>query len=207
MSEETTKPTSSPSAEPSGAEGAAKPTAAELDSGFVHALRMIDRALGMLEQTLLCLFLLILIGVGAIQAVASQLGTSWIWSFEIIRYSVFFIAMTGAALSAHTEQLISMDLVSRALGARGRARLTIALRLFTAVICVLLIVGGLKLRDAAGEPMYHLIDPRMGLLALPIGAALMGMHVLLHSLVDLVYLLHGRLPPRALADDAQRSGH
>lgn len=156
---------------------------------MVRTLRSIDGALGRLEQALLALLLAVLIGVGAGQAVATKLGTSWVWSFEIIRYAVFFIAMTGAALSAQTEQLIAMDFVSRLLSSRGRARLTVVLRVVTLAACALLVVGGMRLRDVvAGESLYHVIDPRLGLLALPIGGALMGVHVLLHMLIDIVRL-------------------
>jgi TRAP-type C4-dicarboxylate transport system permease small subunit len=174
------------------------------EPGPVRALRAIDNALGTMEHALLVVLLLVLIGVGAGQAIATKLGTSWAWSFEIIRYTVFFIAMTGAALSAHTEQLIAMDFVTRMISPRGRARLRVVLRLFTIVACVLLIVGGKLLSGAASDTLYHVIDPRWGLLALPVGAGLMAVHVLLHMAIDLTYLLRGRTPPEGVV---KRSAH
>lgn len=169
----------------------------------VRALRAIDDALGMLEHVLLAVFLAVLIAVGTGQAIATKLGSSWAWSFEIIRYSVFFIAMTGAALSAKTEQLIAMDFVTRLLSPRGRARLRLVLRLFTIAVCVLLIIGGKMLSNAATATLYHVINPRWGLMALPIGAAMMAAHVLLHSAIDIIYMARGEVPP----DGAQRSAH
>lgn len=175
------------------------------DTGLVGTLRAVDAALGRVEQALLVLFLVVLVAVGAGQAIATKLGAGWAWSFEVIRYSVFFIAMTGAALSAHTEQLISMDFVTRLLSARGRARLTLGLRVFTLAVSGLLVAGGFALRDAAGASLYHVINPRLGLLALPIGAGLMGVHILLHLIIDAADLRHGRVSSHGL--DAHRSGH
>lgn len=163
--------------------------------GSVRMLRAIDKALGTFEHALLVVLLLVLIGVGAGQAIATKLGTSWAWSFELIRYSVFFIAMTGAALSAHTEQLIAMDFVTRLVKPRRRAQLRVVLRLFTICVCVLLIVGGKMLAGAATATLYHVINPRWGLLALPVGAGLMATHVLLHTAIDVIYLIRGRTPP------------
>jgi TRAP-type C4-dicarboxylate transport system permease small subunit len=170
-------------------------SAACQDPGAIRTLRAIDNALGTFEHALLAALLLMLIGVGAGQAIATKLGASWAWSFEIIRYSVFFIAMTGAALSAHTEQLIAMDFVTRMISPRTRARLRVVLRLFTVAVCVLLIIGGRMLSGAASDTLYHVINPRWGLMALPIGAGLIAVHVLLHTAIDLIYLLHGRTPP------------
>ncbi len=161
----------------------------------VKLLSGVDRFFGLVEQTVLVLLLLVLIGVGAGQAVATKFDTSWPWSFELIRYSVFFIAMTGAALSAHTQQLIAMDFVTRMLAPRGRARLKIILRLFTVFVCILLVKGGLLLSDAASATLYHVVNPRHGLLALPIGAGLIALHVTLHLVIDVIYLLGGRVPP------------
>ncbi|MEM9488197.1 MAG: TRAP transporter small permease subunit [Myxococcota bacterium] len=157
----------------------------------------VDRAIGRIEQGLLAIFLIVLVAVGAGQAVSTLLGTSWMWSEEIIRYSVFFIAMTGAALSAHTEQLIAMDFVTRLLRARRRAQLKLLLRLFTAAMCVVLIITSLKLRAQTGAESYHVIPASLGLLALPIGTGLVAFHVLVHLAVDLAYLLRGETPPDA----------
>ena len=62
---------------------------------------------------------------------------------DVLRYSVFFIAMTGAALSAHTNQLIPMDFVARSLSRVNRVRLRVLLSAFTVTICYLLVKGGL----------------------------------------------------------------
>ena len=161
----------------------------------VAALEAIDGALGLVEKILLVGFLVVLIAIGASQAIVTQFGKSWMWSEEVICYSVFFIAMTGAALSAQTSQLIAMDFLTRLLPPDRRALLRVLLQLFTVVVCALFVVGGMGLRQAASDESGHVIPPELGLLALPIGAALIGLHVFLHVAVDLLYLLRGRTPP------------
>ena len=172
----------------------------------VRAIRRFDNAVGLLEQAALAVFLLVLIGIGVTQAVTIKFGTGLgVWSFEVLRYSVFFIAMTGAALSAHTGQLIAMDFVTRMLGRSARVRLKILLRLFTIVICGLLVEGGLQLTDSVSGAGEHTIDPGVGLMALPIGAGLIGLHVTLHLIIDLIYVSRGELPPESY--NPAESGH
>ena len=136
----------------------------------VALLHAIDQAFGTAEQVLLVGLLGVLIGMGASTAIGTQLGTSWSWSEEIIRYSVFFIAMAGAALSAQTKQLIAMDFVTRLLPANRRAALRLVLRTFTMTVCVLLVIAAWVLPGSRSET-YHVIPPKVGLLAIPIGAA------------------------------------
>lgn len=163
---------------------------------MANGLRAVDRGLGLVEQLLLVFLLVLLVGVAAAQAVAGQLGTSWEPSYELIRYAVFFIAMIGAALSAQRQQLIAMDFMSRLMGPRMRAWVQVVLRLFTIFACGLLVAAGTELANAAAtENMYHLIQPRLGLMALPVGAGLIALHVLIHGIVDVMYLVRGALPP------------
>ena len=176
------------------------------DPPGVALLRTIDNGLGTAEHGLLCVLLFTLVATGAAQILVTQLGWRGI-GFEgflhlstaelgdIIKHSVFFIAMTGAALSAHTEQLISMDFVTRLLPASRRAWLRLLLRLFTVAMCILLAVGGATLRQGALTEEGELIPPSIAILAIPIGAILLAIHVLLHFSIDLLFLVRGRTPP------------
>lgn len=160
----------------------------------VRVLQRADNAVGVLEQALLALFLATLIATGATQAIAIRLDiVLGYWTGDVIRYSVFFTAMAGAALSAHTGQLIAMDFVTRMLSPRPRAYLQIALRLFTIAMCLLLVVYGLDVAEIASP--VGTIPANKGLLALPIGAGAMAFHIAVHLVIDIVYLTSGRLPP------------
>ena len=77
--------------------GADTPEPTSDDPPWLLALLKIDRGVGLFEQGLLVALLAGLIAIGAFQAIGRNFfNTSPIWSFELLRYSVFFIAMTGA---------------------------------------------------------------------------------------------------------------
>lgn len=176
------------------------------ESGAARLLRRVDSGLGLIEQALLAVFLVVLVGIGVVQAVMLKFDSGLgVWSFELLRYAVFFIAMTGAALSAHTGQLIAMDFVTRLLAPTTRARLQVLLQAFTLAICGFMVKGGFVLADSVQSNSDAALDPHLGIMALPIGAGLMGAHILLHMLIDLTYLVRGELPP--YGEGAPRSGH
>jgi TRAP-type transport system small permease protein len=181
------------------ARGAASPSEPDgPPAGAISVLRAVDRAIGHVEVAALVFFLVTLIGVASAQAVAHKVfGTSWDWSFEIIRYSVFFIAMTGAALAAHNQRLIAMDVISRLLSPRARAHVRLVLRTFTLGACAFLVYGGylVQAKIAAEPANYELLSDAHAAWALPVGAALIGLHVALHLVIDVAYLVEGSLPP------------
>lgn len=164
--------------------------------GFIRGLLAIDRIVGLIEHAALAVLLASLILLGFMQAVGRN-AFQWspAWTFELLRYSVFFIAMFGAALAAHTKQLIAMDVLTRALSPRNRLVVQVVTGLFVIFVCYLLIDGGLKVRHIlAEEEDYHYISPATGALALPVGSALIAFHVLVQTAVRVAHLVRGTLP-------------
>ena len=180
------------SAEPA---GSTEPAGSE-DPGWIQVLLKVDRGVGLAEQSLLVLLLGTLICIGAYQAIGRNFfNKSPVWTFEALRYSVFFIAMTGAALSAHTKQVIRMDVLTRLLSPKGRAIARIITTVFTIFICFLLAYAGLKLRGALlDEKDYELVRPATGVLAVPIGAMLIAFHLLVQAVVFGATLARGEIP-------------
>jgi TRAP-type C4-dicarboxylate transport system permease small subunit len=163
------------------------------DPAAVTMLRKVDDAVGRVEHILLVLFLGTLIGVGTYHSFASQvLNENAAWPFEMIRFSVFFVAMTGAALAAQRQRMISMDIVTRLLGPRRKAIARIFVGLFVVYISYLLVRGGMAVRESViDETNFEVIRPATGLLALPVGGALIGFHYFVHTLIDILYLANG----------------
>jgi TRAP-type C4-dicarboxylate transport system permease small subunit len=186
------------------ARSAFRPAVPEPPPG-VTVLRTIDGAIGVVEHAIVAFTLGALILVGAASAVASNFFQhSIVWSFEAIRYSVFFIAMFGAALAAQSGKLISMDIVSRLVRPRVRAYLRFLTGVFTLAMCWFLVKGGWMLHESfAGETTYELIKPSIGVLALPIGAGLIAFHVFVRMIIDGLYLKAGV----ELPEDAAPSAH
>lgn len=188
------------------AKGEAKTSpASEPEPGPVAALRKLDRAVGTAEHAVAAAALAVLVGAGLWQSFASHV-LDWhaTWPYELIRYSVFFVAMSGAALAAQRGRMFSMDFVSNLLGTRTRLGVQIVIALFVIFACVLLCIGGLEVRRSAlaVHETYDIIPPGLGLLALPVGAALIAVHYALHGVIDAFYLITRQTPP---ADEAPRA--
>tara|TARA_R110002096_G_scaffold44526_12_gene120401 strand:+ start:27713 stop:28300 length:588 start_codon:yes stop_codon:yes gene_type:complete len=163
---------------------------------LVGALQGVDGAIGIAEHAFVALALVGLICVGTYQFTASRLfGLNDTWPFEALRYLVFFCAMGGAALSAQKGRMISMDFIARKLPPKARVILRIIVAGFVIFACVLLYKGGMHVRAAAAGEEYEVLSPSLALLALPLGAALIGLHYLLHALCDAAYLAAGLIPP------------
>ncbi|MCP4444848.1 MAG: TRAP transporter small permease [Myxococcales bacterium] len=163
----------------------------------VETLGAFDDAIGAGEQTFVTLALMGLLGVGTYQFLSSNfLGASDTWPAEALKYLVFFCAMGGASLSAQKGRMISMDFLARKLAPKKRVILRILVAGFVIFACVLLSKGGMFVRAAASKEMhYEVLRPSIALLALPIGAGLIGFHYLLHAITDALYLSAGLIPP------------
>lgn len=170
----------------------------EGEPGGARALRQLNDWLGRIETGALVLMLALLVGTGVYQTAAAHFfNKNETWPYEIIRYSVFFIAMTGAALASARSRMINMDVVTRLLQPKTRAALRVATALFAVAVCFILFKGGMDMRDTAAgrNEAYDYISPSNGLLALPIGAILIGLHFLLHAVIDILWLAGGKVPP------------
>lgn len=162
---------------------------------MVRALRAVDKALAKVEEVALAACMLMLILVGCYQAVKRNLfPPAAFWTDELIRYSVFFIGLIGGALATQSNRLINIDVLTRLLRPRGKLVIRIVTALFTAGVCYLFIEGGLAMRPAIREK-GELMKPVTALLSLPIGAGLIGVHMLLHVVLDSIDLVKGRIPP------------
>jgi TRAP-type C4-dicarboxylate transport system permease small subunit len=173
-------------------------SAREEEPTSVLLLRRVDHAVGLAETALLVVWLIGLVGVGVYQLVASHFfDKNETWPYELVRYSVFFIAMTAAALAAQRQRMIHMDVVTRALSPRTRAVLRILTGLFVIAVCLLLVQAGMDLRatPSARNLPYSYISASTGYLALPIGAALIAFHFALHAIIEVLYLAGGKIAP------------
>lgn len=162
----------------------------------IKLLRVLDHSLGYAEQVALAVALGTLIFVGAYQALMrNAFAKNPFWIDETIRYSVFFIGLLGGALAAQSDRLITIDMITRLLPVRGRLLLRIIGAIFTIGICVLLWKSSLLFRSVILDEKGEVMRPATALLALPVGAALIAVHLALHTIVDSYYLVLGRLPP------------
>lgn len=167
------------------------------DPAWVQALLTVDRYIGLGEQALLVVFLVSLIAVGSYQAIGRNfLNLSPAWSFDALRYLVFFIAIFGAALSAHTKQVIRMDVLTRVLSPRGRAYARLTTGVFTIAVSLFLAYAFWHFRSTAlaSETKYEFIPISTVALAMPIGMVLISFHILVQMIVMATTLARGEVP-------------
>ena len=166
------------------------------EPGPVPFLRAIDRGLSHLEGVAVTAFLFFLIVVGVYGALKRNFAPpAPFWTDEVIRYSVFFIGLVGAALAAQSERLFNIDMFTRALGLRGKLAIRILAAAFTVYVCWHFFTGSLELRTILLDEKGEVIDPKWGVLSLPAAALLIGAHMLLHIAIDAYYLATGQAPP------------
>ncbi len=197
--EQATEDSDQGSSEDAAASNASESAAAEAPAA-VRGLRRFNQALSTTELGLLIAVLALLVVVGSFAALFELLGKApGLWPKELVKYSVFFIAMFGAALASSRQQLIAMDIVGRFAPARARAWIRAVTNLFASVISVVLLVRAVdvsKVEMKSNVP-YEIISPGIGSWILPVGLGLIATHLALHVLVDLSYLLRGRVAPEA----------
>lgn len=170
------------------------------DGPFAQRMREIDKLAGVAEQVLLFGLLAVMILVAAVQILATKLfGESFLWSFDIVRAGSFAIAMGGAALASRYASHLSMDIVSRLLSRRKRLALRVVLGFVTILAAGLLLYSGLHVveekRGLGGE---HTIPLPLLAAMIPIGSGLIIFHTLLHVLIDIDYLVRGKVPPEKI---------
>jgi TRAP-type mannitol/chloroaromatic compound transport system permease small subunit len=175
------------------------------DDGTVSRLvRKIDNGAGLIEQGLLFFLLAAVVVTAASAALSDKLFAHHLgrWWFTVVRGGTFTIAMIAAAFATHQQRHLAMDLVSRRLSPRNRLILGALLKVFTIVIAVILFRSGMHQRDHVGGTGEEFVSDKTIVSMLPFGAALIIFHSVLHIVIDLDYLVRGKLPP-----ERARSGH
>jgi TRAP-type C4-dicarboxylate transport system permease small subunit len=181
-----------------------KPPTFPDDSATSAMVRKIDGYLGVGEQILLFALLAAVVLTAAGAALSDKIFHEPFgrWWFTVVRDGTFTIAMLGAVFATHQQRHLAMDLVSRKIPPRGRLMLAVVLKLFTIVIAYLLYKSGMHQREHVGGTVKQFIDDKTVVTMMPIGAALIILHSILHIVIDVDYLARGKTPP-----EKARTGH
>ena len=91
------------------------------------------------EDSLLLLILFTMIGLSALQIVQRNFfSTSFIWTDELLRLLVLWIAMAGAVAASRDDRHIVIDLLSKFLNDKHALSIRTIIDLFTMTVCALL---------------------------------------------------------------------
>jgi TRAP-type C4-dicarboxylate transport system permease small subunit len=180
------------------------------DGPAAKVIRKADHVLGSVEQGVLFGLLALVVLVAAAAALSDKIGGHQLgrWWHYIVRGGTFSIAMFGAVFATFQQRNLAMDLISRRLSPRGRLVLGVVLKQFTNFIAYLLLRSGLKQREVVGGTenldvfgMFKISDADI-VTTMPIAAGMIILHCLLHLVIEVEYLVRGKLPP-----ERARSGH
>jgi len=161
-------------------------------------LRRVDELVGHVELAAVGLSIAMLALTAITQVLMDKVGDHRpTWPYELIRYGVFFVAMSGAALAAQRKGMFNMDLVTRKLSPRVRAYVRIFAAVLVAVLCSLVVRSAVELRANTFKvkEAHEYISHGHAYLALIGGAALIAFHFVLHAIIEITYLASGKIPP------------
>lgn len=161
-------------------------------------LTVLDSAGRYLEDTLLVLLLGALIVLAALQIVQRNLlAGGFVWSDELLRILVLWLALFGAVAASRDDNHINIDLLSRWLPTRPRLGARVVTDLFTVAVCGLLAWHGG--RFVAGEREFSStvlggLPAWLFELIIPFGFGLIAWRYAVFTLRDLCLLARGERP-------------
>lgn len=101
--------------------------------------------LNRLEEMVLVSVLVLMVLLGALQVLfRNVLSVSLFWIDPVMRHMVLWIALLGASVATRENRHISIDLLSGRLSPRSRDVIKVAIHLFSAAICLLLVLPAVQ---------------------------------------------------------------
>ncbi len=176
------------------------------DDGPLSAMvRKIDNGIGVAEQVVLVTIMSIVILTAASHALLDRFAHIHVpFKDDVIRAGTFAIAMLAGAFASHQAKHLSMDLISRRMSPRARLFLKVLLSLFVIFMVVLFIRSGFH--NITNEQQFASEDKVISRVRIawliPIGGFLIILHTVLHTIIDVDYILRRKTPPEKM-----RSGH
>jgi len=87
----------------------------------------------------------VLMGAVLVQVLGrSVFGSSPVWTEELTRYALLYLAACGAGLAFRSGDMVNVDMISESLPGRGRWRMRLIAALVTAGFCAVLLVPAWK---------------------------------------------------------------
>ena len=160
----------------------------------------VDRIIDRWEQTLLIIFLGLMILIAFSQIVLRNLfSTGLTWGDALVRDLVLWVGFIGAAMATREGKHINIDLISRWVPAVGKPVIEGMTHLFSFLICGLLTFAALKFLENESQlrnVTFLKIPSWIPGLILPISFGLMALRFGFQSLRDLFLFIQTSLHDR-----------
>ena len=159
-----------------------------------------DRIIDRWEQTLLIIFLGLMILIAFSQIVLRNLfSTGLTWGDALVRDLVLWVGFIGAAMATREGKHINIDLISRWVPSPGKPMIEGVTHLFSFLICGLLTFAALKFLEnesQMGNVTFLEIPSWIPGLILPISFGLMALGFGFRSFRNLFLVIQTRLHDR-----------
>ncbi len=175
------------------------------DGPLAANVRKVDNWIGAAEQVVLATIMLAVVLTAASHALLDRFAHIQVpFKDDVIRAGTFAIAMIAGAFASHQAKHLSMDLISRRMSPRTRLFLKVFLSLFVIFMVVLFIRSGFH--NISNEQQFAAEDKLISRVRIawliPIGGFMIILHTVLHTIIDVDYILRRKTPPERM-----RSGH
>ncbi|RZU47586.1 TRAP-type C4-dicarboxylate transport system permease small subunit [Fluviicoccus keumensis] len=105
----------------------------------MNVLHMLLKALHRIEDGILALLLVVMIGLAVVQiGLRNLFDSGLLWADSLLRVLVLWIALMGAIVASREHQHISMDLITRFLSEKAARYVGSLTDMFAAGVCFLL---------------------------------------------------------------------
>jgi TRAP-type C4-dicarboxylate transport system permease small subunit len=122
------------------------------------------------------------------------LSVSLFWIDPLMRHLVLWVALLGASVATRENRHISIDLLSGRLGPAAQAWLQAGLNLFSAIVCLLLVMPAVRFIQEefqVGKILALSIPVWASQTVMPVMLAVLGLRFLLKALQALMSLRSG----------------
>lgn len=158
-------------------------------------LQRLDNAGRLAENAVLVIILSSMILLAAGQIVARNFfGFGFIWSDELLRMLVLWIAVAGAVAASRADKHINIAILDRFLPQKLNSAVKVVIDLFTAGICAVVTwysVNFVLLSNEYGDVLLGDIPAWIPQSVLPLGFGLMSWRYLLFALSRVIGLFRG----------------
>ncbi len=152
-------------------------------------LQRFDSLLNRTEETLLVLFLSVMVLLAFMQVVLRNVFAEGIlWADILLRHMVLWVGFLGAAIATSHERHINIDALTRFLSRRIKSAIKVLTNLFAAVICFFLFQASLEFvrnEIELGSTVYANIASWYVQVIIPVGYALLTIHFLIRLLLTI----------------------
>lgn len=142
----------------------------------------------------------VLIAAVLVQVVGRVFQTSPLWTEELTRYALLYVAAFGAGLSLHTGDLVNVDVLCESLKGKWPRRLRLVSAILVAGLCAALLLPAWKYVSIGAFQTSPALGVRMDLIHLSVFILLVCLFAFAaHRAVAMILGRHNGLPTRSEA--------